>query len=75
MILGVRACSSRSGITSRTRRSHRTTEPWGLQPDVTEPAELLPLLGPYPSDEMEAYPVSSLVGNVRNNGPELIERQ
>jgi hypothetical protein len=28
MILGVRACVSRPGITSRTGQSHRTTEPW-----------------------------------------------
>src|SRR5829696_10199035 len=28
MILGVRACLSRSGITSRTRQTHTTTEPW-----------------------------------------------
>jgi hypothetical protein len=28
MILGVRACLSLSGITSRTRQTHRTTEPW-----------------------------------------------
>jgi hypothetical protein len=27
MILGVRACLSLSGITSRTRQTHRTTEP------------------------------------------------
>jgi putative SOS response-associated peptidase YedK len=43
-----------------------------LRPEVTEPAELLPMLDPYPSDEMEAYPVSNLVGSVHNNGPELI---
>jgi hypothetical protein len=28
MILGVRACVPLSGITSRTRQTHRTTEPW-----------------------------------------------
>jgi Phage integrase family len=28
MILGVRACLSLSGITSRTRQTHRTPEPW-----------------------------------------------
>jgi putative SOS response-associated peptidase YedK len=43
-----------------------------LRPDLTEPAELLPMLDSYPTDEMEAYPVSSLVGSVRNNGPDLI---
>jgi hypothetical protein len=28
MILDVRVCVSLSGITSRTRQTHRTTEPW-----------------------------------------------
>jgi hypothetical protein len=28
MILAVRACLARSGITSRTRQAHKTTEPW-----------------------------------------------
>ena len=31
------------------------------------------LLKPYPADDMEAYPVSKRVGNVRNNDAELIE--
>jgi putative SOS response-associated peptidase YedK len=30
-------------------------------------------LRPYPADAMEAYPVGTEVGNVRNDGPELIE--
>jgi transposase len=30
MILGVRACVARSGITSRTRQIYRTPEPWAL---------------------------------------------
>ena len=30
------------------------------------------LLKPYPADDMEAYPVSKRVGNVRNNDAELI---
>ena len=41
-----------------------------------EPAEvpqLKALLGPYPSDEMIAWPVSARVGNVRNNDSSLIE--
>lgn len=32
---------------------------------------LLDLLVPYPEEEMTAFPVSSLVNNVRNEGPEL----
>ncbi|TCZ79392.1 SOS response-associated peptidase [Paenibacillus albiflavus] len=40
------------------------------QPDVNA---LLGLLRPYPADEMIAYPVSTKVGNVRNDDPSLIE--
>ncbi|MCM3653380.1 SOS response-associated peptidase [Metabacillus litoralis] len=36
--------------------------------------ELLRLLMPFPTEEMLAYPVSTLVGNVKNEGPECIER-
>jgi putative SOS response-associated peptidase YedK len=36
--------------------------------------ELQPLLVPYPTDLMAAHPVSAAVGNVRNDGPELINR-
>jgi len=31
------------------------------------------LLRPYPAQRMKAWPVSSRVGNVRNNGPELLD--
>jgi putative SOS response-associated peptidase YedK len=34
--------------------------------------EVQPLLVPYPDELMEAYPVGPAVGNVRNDGPELI---
>jgi putative SOS response-associated peptidase YedK len=44
-----------------------------LDRDITDPAEVLPYLQPYPAAEMEAYPVSSLVSSVRNDRPELIE--
>jgi putative SOS response-associated peptidase YedK len=40
---------------------------------VTDPAQIERLLVPYPSAEMEAYPVSRKVGKSRNNGPDLIE--
>lgn len=33
--------------------------------------ELKALLRPYPSDQMEVWPVDKRVGNVRNDGPEL----
>ncbi len=38
------------------------------------PDDLLPLLQPYPADEMEAYPVSYLVNSPVNDRPEVIAR-
>lgn len=43
-----------------------------LDPAIADPGELL---APYPADLMMAYPVSTRVNNVRNEGPELIEPQ
>lgn len=40
---------------------------------ISEPDELAPLLRPYKTDELEAYPVSAAVGNVRNDDSSLIE--
>lgn len=37
------------------------------------PAEVGRMLAPYPADEMEAYPVSAAVGDVRVDRPELID--
>lgn len=48
-------------------------ESWGLWMDPpAQTRELQPLLVPYPAELMAAHPVSSTVGNVRNDGPELI---
>ena len=47
-------------------------EEW-LDREVTDPAQVQRLLGPYPAEEMEAVPVSRKVNNVRNDGPELLE--
>jgi putative SOS response-associated peptidase YedK len=45
---------------------------WLAPPD---PARLpTDLLRPFPSEKMRAWPVSSRVGNVRNNDPELLDR-
>lgn len=44
-----------------------------LDRTVTEPEAVRHLLVPYPSRDMQAYPVSGRVGNVRNNDAELIE--
>jgi putative SOS response-associated peptidase YedK len=52
---------------------HRDDEEEWLDREVTDPAQVQRLLGPYPADEMEAVPVSRKVNNVRNDGPELLE--
>jgi putative SOS response-associated peptidase YedK len=38
-------------------------------------SEILSLLKPYSSEEMDAYPVSKLVNSPRNNGPEVWEKE
>jgi putative SOS response-associated peptidase YedK len=53
---------------------HRDDEEEWLDREVTDPAQVQRLLGPYPADEMEAVPVSRKVNNVRNDGPELLEQ-
>jgi putative SOS response-associated peptidase YedK len=45
-----------------------------LNPEIQDENELLPLLKPFPSDEMDAYPVSKLVNTPRNNSPACIKR-
>ena len=45
--------------------------PW-LDPESSDPEQLWPMLDQYPADEMTAYSVSTLVGSVRNDSPELI---
>jgi putative SOS response-associated peptidase YedK len=49
-------------------------ETWSLwlNPART-PAQVAPLLRPYPSDSMQLWPVSKRVGNVRADDPSLIE--
>lgn len=44
-----------------------------LDPERSERDELLSLLVPAAPGRLEAYPVSTEVNNVRNNGPELME--
>ena len=45
-----------------------------LNRSVRDTAAILPLLRPYEWEAMEAYPVSFLVNDVRNEEPELIQR-
>ncbi len=44
-----------------------------LDPKVTDPKMLQPLLVPTVEGTLIHHPVSRDVGNVRNNGPELLE--
>jgi putative SOS response-associated peptidase YedK len=44
-----------------------------LDPARTDLDDLRPLLDPPPAGLMRAYPVSTAVSNVRNNGPELLK--
>jgi putative SOS response-associated peptidase YedK len=44
-----------------------------LDPAVSSKDDLLGLLVPAAPGRLEAFPVSTLVSNVRNNGPELVE--
>jgi putative SOS response-associated peptidase YedK len=45
-----------------------------LDPAVQEPERLQPLLCPFPSNEMTAYPVSTVVNNPRNEQAECVAR-
>ena len=45
-----------------------------INPDANV-EELMRLLGPYPNDEVEAYPVSKLVNSPKNDTPEVVVPQ
>ncbi len=45
-----------------------------MDPDVRDPAVLLPMLRPYDDDRMEAYPVTDEVNSPRNDHPGLVKR-
>lgn len=51
---------------------HASYDTW-LDPEITNIAEVSALLRPAAPGLLRAVPVSSLVSNVKNNGPELIE--
>lgn len=44
-----------------------------LDPTVQDRTVLEPLLTAFPADKMQAYPVSRIVGNARNETPECVE--
>ena len=45
---------------------------WLRLGDIT-PEEVAAVTAPYPADDMEANPISSLVNSPRNDGPEILE--
>ena len=55
-----------SSWTPRRRRS-------GWNPATEDPDRLSSLLRPYPSEEMEAYPVSTIVNSSRDDRAEMIK--
>ncbi len=50
----------------------REAEDIWLDPTIQDPVRLLPLLKPYPAEEMECYPVNPLVNNPAHDGPECL---
>jgi putative SOS response-associated peptidase YedK len=52
---------------------HREDEEAWLNPDLTEPENLLPLLKPYPAEHMETWRVGDGAKNPRNDTEELIK--
>jgi hypothetical protein len=47
--------------------------PAWLGEEVPDEVQLKSLLAPYPSEGMTCWPVSSRVGNVKNNDPSLVD--
>jgi putative SOS response-associated peptidase YedK len=52
---------------------HKEDEDTWLNPDITEPELLQPLLKPYPADKMEGWRVGDAPRNWRNDEPSLIQ--
>ncbi len=53
---------------------HREDEDRWLDPDITDPGAVLPLLHPYPAEQMETYPVSTTVNSPAHDAPGILER-
>jgi putative SOS response-associated peptidase YedK len=52
---------------------YRDDEERWLNPEITEPGEVLALLKPFPAEDMLCYQVSNAAKNPRNEGPDLIK--
>ncbi len=50
-----------------------TQEKLWLNPDLTEPQQVLPMLKPYPPETMESWHVPDAAKNPRNDSPEVIK--
>lgn len=51
---------------------HKRDEARWLDPELSDPRDLMPLLAPFPSGEMERYRVSTYVNSYKNQGEECI---
>ncbi|CAA9589157.1 MAG: Gifsy-2 prophage protein [uncultured Thermomicrobiales bacterium] len=51
----------------------RADEASWLDPQVTAPGELLPLLAPYPGGAMTTWPLSRAINSSRTDAPELLQ--
>jgi putative SOS response-associated peptidase YedK len=49
----------------------RDYDKW-LDPSAQTPENLKPLIRPYPAEEMNAYPVSTMVNKPENDIPDLV---
>jgi putative SOS response-associated peptidase YedK len=52
----------------------RRTWPAWLGEEPADARRLKAMLIPYPSEEMTSWPISTRVGNVKNNDPSIVER-
>jgi putative SOS response-associated peptidase YedK len=43
-----------------------------LDVEVQDQEQIMPLLAPFPAERMRAFPISSLVNNAKNEGPNLV---
>src|SRR5439155_10845794 len=51
----------------------RNEETW-LDPDIQEAKRVMPLLGPCPSEWLEAYEISTLVNATKNDSPDILKK-
>jgi len=52
---------------------HREDEDRWLDPGITDPGAVLPLLHPHPAENMAAYPISAVVNSPAYDTPEILQ--